>query len=956
MSQPRPAADRKPVHVHVVDHDVVTPSKGINAWAKGAPHNITNNNSSINSSNSNSSNNNSGMAWNRVAAVSVSSTTKSPPIITETFARPQKPPALQSFAPPSDAAAAATMNKKKKNKKKDRGIHPNNNVNTKSPVPKKVKQTNYSAVGRQTATVPKRIISSSSYNNNNNNSSSINNNNHNSSSKLSANAPAWSGRHHTAPAATATSESATTKTNTTTTAATAARERPAPYQMSSMDFPSLATTVSPRTPAAAVELLPKPIKPVVVLQKNPKTNDKNNNNNTKNTNSKKPPMTPKKKKKKKATTPAMHGTVSATATATATHRNNKPPDLSNHPFFQQTATVAAARDLAAAAAAAGTRGRTRARGGTEQQQQHDLLLVRLMQMQQEGKMAGAMTMMMQPPKKGRQRLKPRKKKFSALKKKVLEERLRKWRELHPTTTAAATTTTATTALLGSSSAVVVLSGYAEADELQDDDEYEEIQNNLLDMACKIGPVKRILIPRTLLQEEEDEMVVPSFVQFEEPNLAAAAVECWNDLVLGGNKLKARNLVMSKTDGMTEPPEALDDFERWCRNAMLNGDDNSPNGAAEGVEDSLHVVEMILENVLTEDDLEDEECLEESLADIEIMTSKLGNLESLRVERDPAPYVVLSYRCSEREANEIVEKLKKTVVGGAALVAGLRNQCSQHKISSLRRTIVLRNVLTEDDVGDEECLEESLNDLKEIANQFGSVVGMKADVEAGTVEVEFDTIESTETALGSLNGMVIGGTSITATMLNQESYEDSSKISIDPPAVEAEPTVMFSGEKRIPERFVECKRVPKIPNSGKPRNYAVMCDDDTAKPLLSEMLSELMRLQRRAIEDKNAKARRRLVMGLREVARGIRAHKVKLVAMANNLDEYGIIDEKLQEIIDMCVREEVPIFFEFSKRTLGKALGKSIKVAVVGVQNAEGAHQQFKKLVGLAPRLSSGIEA
>ena len=38
----------------------------------------------------------------------------------------------------------------------------------------------------------------------------------------------------------------------------------------------------------------------------------------------------------------------------------------------------------------------------------------------------------------------------------------------------------------------------------------------------------------------------------------------------------------------------------------------------------------------------------------------------------------------------------------------------------------------------------------------------------------------------------------------------------------------------------------------------------------------MRLQKRAIDDKNAKARRRLVMGFREVARGVRARKVKLV--------------------------------------------------------------------------------
>ena len=85
--------------------------------------------------------------------------------------------------------------------------------------------------------------------------------------------------------------------------------------------------------------------------------------------------------------------------------------------------------------------------------------------------------------------------------------------------------------------------------------------------------------------------------------------------------------------------------------------------------------------------------------------------------------------------------------------------------------------------------------------------------------------------------------------------------------------LYSGDKLISERFAAMKRVPKIPNKQGPRDYASGAStDERIKPLLTEMLGELMRLQKRAIEDKNAKARRRMVMGLREVARGIRAHK------------------------------------------------------------------------------------
>ena len=53
-------------------------------------------------------------------------------------------------------------------------------------------------------------------------------------------------------------------------------------------------------------------------------------------------------------------------------------------------------------------------------------------------------------------------------------------------------------------------------------------------------------------------------------------------------------------------------------------------------------------------------------------------------------------------------------------------------------------------------------------------------------------------------------------------------------------------------------------------------------------------------------------------------------MANNLDDqYGAIDDKLQEVLDLCHKEEIPVLFELNKKGIGKALGKTIKVAVVG---------------------------
>jgi selenocysteine insertion sequence-binding protein 2 len=41
--------------------------------------------------------------------------------------------------------------------------------------------------------------------------------------------------------------------------------------------------------------------------------------------------------------------------------------------------------------------------------------------------------------------------------------------------------------------------------------------------------------------------------------------------------------------------------------------------------------------------------------------------------------------------------------------------------------------------------------------------------------------------------------------------------------------------------------------------------------------------------------------------------------------------------------ELPVLYKLNKRKLCKALGKSIKVLVVGIQNADGTHDQIKKL-------------
>ena len=642
-------------------------------------------------------------------------------------------------------------------------------------------------------------------------------------------------------------------------------------------------------------------------------------------------------------------------------------------------------------------------------------------------------------KKGRQRLAPRKKKFSTLKKKILQERLAAWRELHPED---APQQQSDASPVGS--CTVCLNAFADSEEVEDNDEYEEIVKNLRDMATKVGPIRDAFVSRQLSG------ACPAFVWFEKPQGAAAACACWDGLMIGGQGLEpiALNPTFEVNDESvtnemwrqavvsiesTEKDFAMEDATSAevtasvvLRNILSKEDFEDPECLEESIADIRSLVQqhgsvsdvqarheddggvvivtynggpsvasnavtkldgivlggttvsaspleastdlgkkacvVQLKNVLTADDFEDDDCLQESVGDIEALAKQFGPVSDVQAHKEDGGCVFITYNADPSVAMNAAEKLDGSLLGGNTIQANVIYRRFTTSSDDETSCVVLQHILTKDDFEDEECLEESMADVKELASQYGKVLGATYEINeaASVVEIKYDGGKQVaEYAASKFNGMVIGGQVVVATVLTKESETPDQKSCsagqvAEVAAKPSDPPPLYSGDKLIPERFAECKRAPKVSSAAGPRHYATVSGDEDVKALLIDMLSELMRLQRRAVEDKNSKARRRIVMGLREVARGIRSHKVKMVVMANNLDQYGAIDEKLQEILDLARAEDVPLLFELNKRHLGKAVGKSIKVSVVGIQSAEGAHQQFKKLAALAVKHAAPI--
>lgn len=558
--------------------------------------------------------------------------------------------------------------------------------------------------------------------------------------------------------------------------------------------------------------------------------------------------------------------------------------------------------------------------------------------------------------RGKQKVRT-KKTLSALKKAILKERLQQYRASCGTAESQnddeMIKVSSKNEMAIDVSSIVCLKDFVTADEVQEDDEHEEIVADLEALAKKVGKIHKVIIPRS------GHLTGFAFVYFEKNDDALAAHACWNNMVLGGNELSTiliPNAVFEKTSPTQDSHESI--LLQLSKEILLSFHVDSSNGSCsynnvfkDGLNHSHGTNQnatIHLDHILTEEDFEDEESLMESKNDILTLSKKYGQVVSIDIvmDADLKGRVSITFESIEH-AKTAASHFNGMVIGGQSVVATLSSTHSHVPVPKL----ILKNVLTDDDFQDDDCLKETESDLMTLLSNFGKVATFEMELEGerkGDVTITYQDMNSTSIALKDLDGKLFGGAVLKAILSEDagsisDAATSSSQIEHESVLLPANEPMITSGGKVIPAQYAEMKRIPKIPNKGVPRAYAKQMDNDQVIPLVIEMLGELMRLQLRAKETNNTKVKRRLVLGLREVCRGIKSHKVKMVVLANNLDEYGALEEKLQEILDLANANEVPVISVLNKKKIGKAVGKSIKVSVVGIENPEGAFESFKKL-------------
>lgn len=139
-----------------------------------------------------------------------------------------------------------------------------------------------------------------------------------------------------------------------------------------------------------------------------------------------------------------------------------------------------------------------------------------------------------------------------------------------------------------------------------------------------------------------------------------------------------------------------------------------------------------------------------------------------------------------------------------------------------------------------------------------------------------------------------------------------------------------------------------------RRFREYCNQVLSKEIdesVTMLLQELVRFQERVYQKDptKAKSKRRLVMGLREVTKHMKLHKIKCVIISPNCEKIqakGGLDEALYNVIAMAREQEIPFVFALGRKALGRCVNKLVPVSVVGIFNYSGAEGLFNRLVSL----------
>ena len=511
--------------------------------------------------------------------------------------------------------------------------------------------------------------------------------------------------------------------------------------------------------------------------------------------------------------------------------------------------------------------------------------------------------------------KVRKKKLSSLKKRILLERAERWYELHPEARPAPTIRDeATSGAFADATGVgrrfvVRVDNVARSGELEDAEERDEILRDVGCLCSHFAPVVAVEVAPAAGGGPDD--FAPIDVSFAARDDAAAALAGLERRVVGGVALRAAERPPSP------PPDSASTAARVF-------------------------------GALDADDAADADAVDETRDDLARLAEAYGPLAA-PVRLEPSRVAAL-HGCLDavldfgdaRAAARAVAGLGRTTIGGATLL------CDVEPAPGDAVAVVLGGALGGVDAGDADEVDEALGDLRAVVEARAPALLVAVAARGADVLATFGSARAAARAAAALAGVVLGGEPLSAAVATADGAVAAAAAPAAPaPAAPAAPDTYTDARGqlvKLPPKYAAARHVPKVPNAAPVQPYATAHPlDRTLDGLVAALLARLFEFQERVrLNDPiKAKMRRRLVFGLREVRRGIRADNVKVVVVAPNIDEGSTLAKSVDEILDAARDMGVPVVFALGKRKLGRALRKSVGVSAVGVYSGDGAYDEYR---------------
>jgi ribosomal protein L7Ae-like RNA K-turn-binding protein len=124
--------------------------------------------------------------------------------------------------------------------------------------------------------------------------------------------------------------------------------------------------------------------------------------------------------------------------------------------------------------------------------------------------------------------------------------------------------------------------------------------------------------------------------------------------------------------------------------------------------------------------------------------------------------------------------------------------------------------------------------------------------------------------------------------------------------------------------------------------------DELDSVVAMMMLRLQRFSDRTID----KSPRRFALGLPEVTRRTRQLRVKCLIIAPDMCEAAdknSLDDRVRQVLGFAYKNDIHVIFALSRAGLGRAVGKSMHISIVGVLDATGAMDLFDAAVEIAEK-------